>query len=315
MTTQPVYFVLLPGTLLVDLAGPADALRMANDYQRQVRFELAFVGAEPAVTSSVGLTLAGVGPLPPSLPADAMIVVCGALRGPPPRPVVRWLRHLARPSHRLVFICTGSLVAAQAGLLDGRVCTTHHDDCDELRRMAPTARVVDNRIYVADGNVYTSAGVTTGLDLMLTLIGEIAGPACAAAVARNMVVYLRRAGADPQISPWLEGRNHLHPALHRVQDAIAADPAHPWTTAELASRAHTSPRHLTRLFQLHAMTSPLDYIHALRVALARELLANSRLNVEQVAARAGFGSSRQMRRVWGKFNTVPPSRARPQAID
>jgi transcriptional regulator GlxA family with amidase domain len=311
---QPVYFVLMPGTLLVDLAGPADAVRVANRYQRDVHFVSTFVGPSPSVPTSVGISLGDLEPLPPRVPDNAMIVICGTVAGtraPSARDTVtRWLREVARPTQRLVFVCAGALVAAEAGLLDGRLCTTHHEDCAELRKLAPKARVVDNRLYVADGQVYTSAGETAGLDLMLALIAEIAGPRCAVAVARHMVVYARRTGADPQLSPWLEGRNHLHVGLHRAQDAIAANPAHPWTAAELAAVAHTSPRHLTRLFHLHASTSPLDYIHRLRVALAREMLTNSTLDLERVAAKAGFGSSRQLRRVWNKYNALPPSQSR-----
>jgi transcriptional regulator GlxA family with amidase domain len=314
VTIQPVYFVLMPGTLLVDLAGPADAVRLANRYQREVRFVSTFVGPSTTVTTSVGLTIADLLALPDSVPDNAMIVVCGTITAMDDlaarHAVARWLRAVHRPSHRLVFVCAGALVAAQAGLLDGRQCTTHHDECAELRRLAPKARVLDNRIFVQDGQVSTSAGVTAGLDLMLTIIAELAGPQCAVAIARHMVVYTRRTGADPQLSPWLEGRNHLHPGLHRAQDAIAADPARPWTATELAAVALTSPRHLTRLFHAYAATSPIDYIHRLRVALARELLTNSTLDLERVAERSGFGSSRHLRRVWNKYNTLPPSQSR-----
>ncbi len=309
-----VYFVLLPGTLLIDFAGPAEAVRLANRYQRSVRFVSKFIGPAPSVSTSVGITLANLEPLPDVIPDDAMIVVCGTvteMSAPKARQsVATWLRRVAKPTHRLVFICAGALVAAEAGFLDGRACTTHHEDCDELRRVAPKAKVLDNRLYVMDGQVYTSAGVTAGVDLMLALIAEIAGPKCAVAIARHMVVYARRTGADPQLSPWLEGRNHIHPGLHRAQDAIAANPAHAWTSTELASVASTSARHLTRLFQLHAAMSPIDYVHRLRVALARELLTNSTLDLERVAQRSGFGSSRQLRRVWNKYNASPPSQSR-----
>lgn len=314
MREQHVYFVLMPGTLLVDLAGPADAVRLANRFQRDVRFVSTFLGSSTAIATSVGITIADLRPLPAVVPDDAMIVVCGTITAmdvPAARhAVARWLRAVHRPTQRLVFVCAGALVAAEAGLLDGRQCTTHHEDCAELERLAPKARVVDNRIYVQDGQIYTSAGVTAGLDLMLTILAELAGPQCAVAIARHMVVYSRRTGADPQLSPWLEGRNHLHPGLHRAQDAIAADPAHPWTATELAAVAHTSPRHLTRLFQSHAATSPIDYIHRLRVALARQLLTSSTWDLERVAQGAGFGSSRQLRRVWNKYNPLPPSQSR-----
>jgi transcriptional regulator GlxA family with amidase domain len=132
------------------------------------------------------------------------------------------------------------------------------------------------------------------------------------AVARNLVVYLRRTGADPQISPWLEGRNHIHPIVHRVQDAIAADPAHPWTLAKLASLATSSPRNLARLFQLHTGTTPGAYINILRVTLARELLTNTQLPLDHVAERAGFGSSRQLRRVWRQYSALAPASWRRQ---
>lgn len=321
---QPVYFVLQPNTLLLDVAGPAEALRMANYKQGAVRFALQYVASAVSIDSSIGLELTGLKPLPESVPDDAMIVVAGAVNEPIPSPhpkprrelaqarrlAVEWLRRIARPTHKLVFICSGSLLAAEAGILDGRACTTHHSDCGELARLAPTGRVLDNRIFVSDGNVHTSAGVTAGLDLMLHLIAEMTTPACALSVARNMVVYLRRTGGDPQLSPWLEGRNHVHPAVHRVQDAIAAEPAREWTGEDLAGVAFTSPRHLTRLFQEHAGMSPVDFIHKLRLALAREMITNSQLDLEMVAEKSGFGSGRQMRRVWRKYYESPPVRLR-----
>jgi len=323
-TRIPVYFVLLPQTLLLDVAGPAEALRLANRYQHEIRFDLTFAGPCATIPTSVGLDLQGLAPLPRSLPETAMVVVAGAVSVPLPSPggpapgrleehqqaVVDWLKRIAEPRHRLVFICSGALLAARAGLLDGRACTTHHSECAALTRLAPRARVLDDRIFVVDGNVSTSAGVTAGLDLMLHLVHKIAGPPAAVAAAREMVVYLRRSGADPQLSPWLEGRNHLHPAVHRAQDAITENPAHPWSLDELATLAATSPRNLTRLFARHAGVNPLEYIHRLRIALAGQLLTSSELDLERVAERAGFGSSRQLRRVWGKYNALPPSRSR-----
>ncbi len=320
----------MPNTLLLDVAAPAEALRIANHQQDDVRFVLRYVGTQRSVATSIGLRLSPLDVLPDDVPDNAWLVVTGTVEKPLPVQLpdgtmpdvsdiptpdaearaVAWLRQVVRPSHQLACICTGALLAARAGLLDARACTTHHGSCDALRTLAPSARVADNRLYVHDGNVWTSAGVTTGLDLMLTLIANATGPLCAAAVARQMVVYARRAGADPQLSPWLEGRNHLHPALHRLQDAIAADPAHDWTLASMAEIACASERHVTRLFREHAGVAPIDYLHRLRIALAREMLGNSQLDLERIAERTGFGSSRHLRRVWHKFETLPPSRAR-----
>lgn len=318
----PVYVVVPARALLLDIAGPLEALRVANRLQGQVRFEVNYIGALPQVTSSVGLTLSGIQPLPDSLPDDAMLVLSGDTRdlmGAPETAedfragsgaVIDWLGGVTRPGITLVCICSGALLAARAGLLDGKACTTHFIDCPELALLAPGARVLDDRLFVEDGQCFTSAGITAGLDLMLHIVARLTGPAVAAAVARHLVVYFRRDEHAAQLSPWLEGRNHLHPAVHRAQDAIAADPAHAWTLPELARIAATSSRHLSRLFAEAAGMSVIDYVNRLRVALARELVSQTRLDMERVAERAGFASSRQLRRAWGRLHATPPSALR-----
>lgn len=172
------------------------------------------------------------------------------------------------------------------------------------------ARVRENRLYVEDGERLTSAGITAGIDLMLHIVARTAGHAVALAVARYLVVYLRRGGSDPQLSPWLEGRNHIHPSIHRVQDAVAADPATQWSVVRLADVAAASPRNLSRLFNDHAGMTVTDYVNRMRVALARELLSGSRLNMETVAERSGFAFARQLRRAWGRLHEIPPSQMR-----
>lgn len=318
----PTYVVLPARTLLLDVAGPIEALRGANQLQDEVAFDVRYIGALPEVTTSIGLRIAGIEPLPETIEADAMIVLSGHADEPmeaghpidPPDAgsdeVVTWLRRVVRPGMRLVSICSGALLAARAGLLDGVTCTTHFSDCALLAAAAPTAKVLENRLYVEDGERYTSAGITAGIDLMLHIVGQLTSPATAAAVARYLVVYLRRAGTDPQLSPWLEGRNHIHPAIHRVQDAITADPARAWSLQALARIAIASPRHLSRLFNDHTGMSIPDYLNKLRVALAQQLLTETRLDMENVAERVGFGSSRQLRRAWSRFNATPPSAVR-----
>jgi transcriptional regulator GlxA family with amidase domain len=224
--------------------------------------------------------------------------------------IVEWLRSTIQPSHKLVAICSGALFAGRAGLLDGRSCTTHHLDCAELAVLAPQAKVLVNRLYVQDGNVYSCAGVTAGIDLMLYLLHQLIGRECTLAVARYLVVYLRRSGSDPQLSPWLEGRNHIHPAIHRVQDAIAEDPTKPWTRTQLAKVAGASGRHLSRLFHVHVGMPIAEYRNLLRVAIARELLGQSQLDMEHIAERAGFESTRQLRRAWGRVYPTSPRHAR-----
>jgi transcriptional regulator GlxA family with amidase domain len=319
----PVVAVLPPRTLLLDVAGPIEVLRKANLEQDAVRFEVSYVSPSPRVASSIGLELSGIAALPDRLAEDAIVVIAGSAQtlmngdaGPAARDaadeaaIVDWLRRTIGARHRHVSICTGALLAGKAGLLDGLSCTTHHSCTAALRLCAPAARVVENRLFVEDANCFTSAGITAGIDLMLHLVARLTSPIVALAVARYLVVYHRRAGADPQLSPWIEGRNHLHPAIHRVQDAIVADPARGWSLGELAEIGFASPRHLSRLFNDHVGMSVPEYINRLRVALARELVDGTRLDLEHIAERAGFASTRQLRRAWSRVHAMPPSQIR-----
>lgn len=318
----PVFVVSPPRALLLDVAGPLEAFRKANLTQSATRFDIRHVGPREAVMTSVGLPLAGVAPLPESVPSGAIVLVAGAVSVMPDgsgetrqdakdeRRIVDWLARVVVDGVTLVTICAGALLAARAGLLRGRICTTHEASLAELKRIDPSVDAREDRLFVEDGPCITSAGVLAGVDLALHLVARHAGDASAVAVARHLVVYLRRAGGDPQLSPWLQGRNHLHPALHRAQDAVAADPSADWTLARLARIAHVSERTLSRLFSDHAGMSAPDYVARLRMARAKELLAGSRLDMESVAARAGFGSARQMRRVFAKRGGAPPRAAR-----
>ncbi|MGR9166919.1 GlxA family transcriptional regulator [Rhizobium leguminosarum] len=319
----PVFVVVPPRVLLLDVAGPIEVLRKANLEQRTVRFTVTYIGPSATVGSSIGLAVTGVVALPERLPDSALVVIAGSADAPMAnsRPwdkqeradqaaIIAWLKRAIRPGIRLASICSGALLAAEAGMLDGRECTTHHGCMEDLIRLAPTARVRDNRLYVEDGDRLTSAGITAGIDLMLHIVAEAVGHACALTVARYLVVYLRRGGSDPQLSPWLEGRNHIHPVIHRAQDAVVANPTQDWSVASLARLSGASPRNLSRLFNEQTGMSVTDFVNRMRVALAREMLAGSRLDMEAVAMHAGFGSARQLRRAWNRLNDGPPSAAR-----
>ena len=205
-TTIPVYFLLRDATMTLDLMGPAEVLRYANRIaEREGRadfFALRYVSAADHINTSLGLGLTGFGPLPDSLPPNAMVVLHGCVGSDDDfssandQRAVGWLRAQWQDSHRLLCSCTGALLAGYAGLLDGRQCTTHHSHCDALRSIAPRAHVLENRIFVEDRNIYTSAGVTTGIDLALHVVAQIAGHARSASIARSLVIYMRRAGSD-----------------------------------------------------------------------------------------------------------------------
>lgn len=313
-----VFFAVLPDVVLLDIAGAAEAFRIANQ-QIPDSYRLAFVGPVAEARSAVGLNLNRLARLPAQVPDGSLIVITGVasdrfdIDSPATRTLSKWLAHtMENETATLLCVCTGSLIAAAAGLLKGRACTTHHNHIEMLASLEPDATVHDNRIFVEDGNVFTSAGVTAGTDLALHVIGRELGYPVAAAVARDLVLYMRRSGSDAQLSPWVMHRNHLHPAIHRVQDAVARNPAKGWSAAQLAALACTSARNLARLFAEHAGCSPLDYVQRLRVALARELIANTDAGLERIAEKSGFSSAHQLRRVWRRWETAPPSTLREQ---
>jgi transcriptional regulator GlxA family with amidase domain len=318
-----VLFVVLPDTLLLDLAGPAEAFRLANQALarrgRPAAFRLRYAGPLAQARSSVGLMLADLEPLPEAFSRPTWTVLLGR-PGEAPRLLQRqrawlstrqWLVRqmapvLADPAspHRLMTVCVGALLAADAGLLAGRCCTTHHELLDDLARIAPSAQVQANRVWVEDGALFTSAGITAGIDLALHCIARECGDALAASVAQVMVTATRRHAAAPQLSPLLAFRDHLHPAVHRVQEAIAERPAEAWDADALAAVAHVTPRHLARLFRQHTGLSPRDYVEHVRAALARQALARG-ASAPQAAALAGFSNDRQWRRARGR--TTPAS--------
>lgn len=312
---KDIAFVVLPGTLLLDLAGPAEAFRLANQrLQRRgqlAAYRLRFIGPQVQVDTSIGATLANLEPLPDKLPDGATVVLLGQPSGaesPLQRPLSRawsetrrWLAKVLAPGLddgrlSLISVCAGTLLAADAGLLAGRRCTTHHESLDDLARMAPAATVAANRVFVLDGPIASSAGITAGIDLALHLIARDHGDTLAAAVAQVMVVYLRRGPEDPEISPLRAGRNHLHPAVHKVQDAVCEQPAADWSLQRLADIAHVTPRHLTRLFGEHVGRSPRQYVESVRVALAERALQGGQVTKQAIAA-VGIAGDRQWRRM------------------
>ena len=316
--THPIdlLFIIVPHALLLDIAGPAEAFRLANLHRGTLglppRFRLRFAGPVPKVPTSVGLALVDLEPLPPRLSPPTWVLLVGqpALHASQVTPAItataQWMQQrLSEPllavdtPHRLITICSGTLLAARAGLLGTRRCTTHHELLPALRRLAPRAQVVDNRVFVVDGPLASSAGITAGIDLALHLIAEECGEALAASVAEDMVVYLRRSPRDPELSPYLVHRRHLHAAVHRVQDAIIAKPERDWDMAALAAIGHATERHLLRLFVDHAGVSPLRYLQSIRLERARQSLERG-ASVTRAAEVAGFRSGLQLRRAWSR---------------
>ena len=319
-TARDVVCLLLHDVALMDLAGPVDAFRGA-DAESPGSYRVRFVAAVHSVRVAGGPILGGCEPLPDELPRETIIVVPGVAgdggpidpREPAMRCAIHWLRAAARAAQTLC-VSSGSVLAAHAGLLSGRECTTHPARVAELRIVEPRARVLDNRIFVEDGSVLTSAGAAAGVDLALHVIGRQLGARVVAGVARRMIVYRCRAGIDPVLSPWEMHRHHLHPAVRRVQDAVTRDPTARWTAADLSAAACTSARTLSRVFREHTGCSPLHYVQQVRLTVAKRLVTQSRLDLKSVAMRSGFHSAQHLNRVWSRWEERPPSAFRTRSL-
>lgn len=300
-------FVYFPKCEVLDFAGPLQALSEANSFTSGA-YDIVHCGASESTATAQGLQLASLAPLPEPRDSDVIFVPgYPPHEVKPPRELDRWLRAAHAAGAHILSTCTGAFVLARAGLLDGRSCTTHWKRTQELTDAYPLAQVLTGHLYVRDGNVTTSAGITAGIDMTLDFIEREHGPAIAAKVAREMVVYIRRDGAQNQESIYLAYRSHLDPAIHAVQDWLIANPSEKIRLVELAEVANMSVRTLTRAFARAAGISVGEYRRRLRLEFAKTLLADPKLTIDAIAANAGFADARQFRRLWREAYGVSPA--------
>ena len=222
--------------------------------------------------------------------------------------VVDWLR--AAKAGRIASVCNGAFLLAAAGLLDGRRATTHWAACDELRRRHPNIHVDPDPIFVRDGSVATSAGVTAGIDLALALVEEDAGADAARDVARWLVLFLQRPGGQAQFSAGLARPAADREPLRELQNWIPANLDADLSVEALAERAFMSPRNFARAFRREVGVTPAAYVAELRVERARLELESGALPVEEIARRCGFGTVETMRRAFRRRLSVSPSEYR-----
>lgn len=294
-----VVFLLVPRVHLLDLAGPAQVFGTAASHG--YGYQLSYVAEQEEVPTAQGLTVRAAVRWPRLTPADLVIVP--GWRSPTLRgtgqlsagTLDRLVEHHAAGG-TVASVCAGADALGRAGLLDGRRCTTHHDLQDELARRYPKAQVVRDVLYVVDTSVVTSAGIASGIDMALHLIAQRHGPAAAARVAREMVVFNRRNGDEQQASAMLRHRAHLHDVVHRAQDIIDARFTSPLPLAALAAECGVSERTLTRLFVRATGLTPLRYQQALRIERAEHLIGQG-ITVEAAAHEAGFADARMLRRL------------------
>jgi transcriptional regulator GlxA family with amidase domain len=223
------------------------------------------------------------------------------------RALLAWLRRMASRVRRLGAVCTGTFVLAEAGLLDGRRATSHWNWCATLAERYPRVTVDPDPIFIRDGHVYTSAGVTAGMDLALALVEEDYGRDVALQVARQLVLFLRRPGGQSQFSAQLATQAADREPLRELQAWIVDHPGADLSVPALARRVAMSPRNFARVFAQEVGTTPARFVEAVRVEAARRRLEESAHGVDVVASACGFGTAEAMRRAFLRRLRVPPS--------
>jgi len=311
-----VWILAFPGAQVLDVSGPYEVFAMANRLgeARMPRYAVSVVApAAGPVATTGGLALVAQRSLAQATgPVDTLVVAGGeGTRSDARDPrLVPWIRRTARRARRVASVCTGAFLLAEAGLLDGRRATTHWAMCDALQRRFPTVRVERDPIFVRDGHVFTSAGITAGLDLALELVEEDCGRDAALRVARWLVMFLRRPGGQSQFSAQLSAQLAERDGLRDVQGWIADHPEDELTVPALARRARMSPRNFARAFRREIGVTPAAYVEAQRVEAARRLLETTARNVAEVAAACGFARVETMHRAFRRILRVPPAQYR-----
>ncbi|MER5718327.1 GlxA family transcriptional regulator [Streptomyces sp. NPDC002132] len=310
MAQRTVLVVLFDGVQSLDVSGPVEVFAGAEKHTPgSYRIRTASLDGAPVRTSS-GLTLVPDGILAETPDPDTLVVPGGEGTRRPDPPLVDWLRAHGERARRLVSVCTGAALLAAAGLLDGRRATTHWAHSDRLARRHPAVEVDPEPIYIRDGDVYTSAGVTSGIDLALALVEEDLGRDVALTVARHLVVFLRRPGNQAQFSAQLAAQTATREPLREVQHWITEHPADDLSIESLAARAGLSPRHFARAFRAETGTTPGRHVERVRLEHARRLLEDTADGVERISRASGYGTPEAMRRAFLKTLGVPPAEYR-----
>ena len=289
----------------LDVVGPAEVFATAGAYE----VEIVAPDPEPFFMSNGMRVVPHAGMEETRGPIDTLVVAggSGTRRAATDPRVIDWTRAAAKRSRRVTSVCSGAFVLAAAGLLDGRRATTHWEWCDTLAALHPEVEVERDAIFVVDGSVYTSAGVTAGMDLALALVEEDMGADVAREVAQQLVVFLRRPGGQSQFSAQIAAPPAEREPLRAVQAFIAANPAADLAVSALAQRAAMSPRNFARAFRRETGMTPAAYVESVRVERARIALEGSDAQVEQIARHCGFGTVETMRRAFHRRLGVGPS--------
>ena len=323
MSSRPrnrtVAIVVYPGIQSLDVTGPlevfAGAARLVEEAGRPepgYHLRILSPGGLP-VTSASGLRITPDGPVGERIGALDTLIVAGGpghAEAQHDRELIDWITAASARARRTASVCTGAFLLAQAGLLSGRRATTHWAFAQELALSHPDVRVDPEPIFVRDGSVWTSAGVTCGMDLALALVEDDLDRDAALLIARMLVLFLRRPGNQSQFSAALRSRTPRREPLREVQRAVIESVAGDHTVEALAERAHLSPRHFARAFRAETGMTPARYVEQVRVEAARRMLEESAEPIATVASACGFGTPETMRRAFVRALEVGPAEYR-----
>ncbi|MBV8957134.1 MAG: GlxA family transcriptional regulator [Actinobacteria bacterium] len=315
MGLRRVVAVAFPDVQILDVTGPLEVFSMATRLLDRpghgYRVELV-ANTDGSVRASSGLELMA-SPLDKGRGAIDTLMVAGGLgtRGAMrDAALISWIRRAAKRSTRVTSVCSGAFLLAEAGLLDGRKATTHWEQCDRLARRFPTVDVDADPIFVKDGNVYTSAGVTAGMDLALALVEDDHGPALALDVARQLVLFMKRPGSQSQFSGHLTAQLADRQPLRELQGWLGDHLDEDLSVSALAERVNMSTRTFARAFRAEVGTTPADYVEQLRVGAARHWMETTDRAIPEVARACGFGTTETMYRAFNRAVRVSPAEYR-----
>jgi transcriptional regulator GlxA family with amidase domain len=309
---RDVLVVVYDGVRLLDVTGPLEVFAVANEHGGEYRSRLASPDGHDVVANTgtrLGVDLS----LSSADARGATLVVPGGpnwLHTISDAGLLDEIRRLSGQSARTASVCAGAFALAAAGLLDGRRATTHWELADQLARRFPLVEVDSDAIFVQDGSVITSAGVTSGIDLALALVEKDLGAETARLVAKQLVVFLQRPGGQSQFSVRLSAGQARHELIRKALDAITSDPAGDHSLEVLASRAGVSGRHLTRLFHDEVGTTPARFVEKVRVEAAQALLEATTDPLDVIARQVGLGSAETLRRAFSRVLNTTPGRHR-----
>ena len=320
MRPVKIVFLLFPKTHLLDLSGPAQAFYEAGQLSGRP-FRIEFAGTGDQIKTEQGAVFSHLA-APESIHLEKGDMICvpgfdfhsfsrGELDESFDR-IREWLHMQRKKGVYLASICSGALALAKMGLLDHLQCTTHWKCLPYARTHFPRANFLDHRLYVFDQGVFTSAGMTAGIDMALALVEKWRNPLLAARTAQEMVINVRRAETREQQHIFLDFDNHFNAEVYKAQEILANRLDARFTIGDLAGMMNLSERHLARLFRRHTGQTIQEYRDRLRLQHAEQLLLNTEMFVKEIAVACGFEGSRQFIRLWNRHKQMPPGKFRKQ---